>query len=686
MNYIKNIFNTIRHGYYEMAKILMFLIAGILVFWQMPRVGKLNYEYQKAKPWQHETLYAPFDFPIYKSQEMLDAENEAARRSVRLYFDFKDSESVEARKDLVEAFNAQWSQKSIFNKERNAAFMLQIFDSIQKTGIVAYDKSFGNLSPESLVNIVRDKVVHAIPFGRLITVNTVPEKVNGFFEGDDAGIDAQLLTSLLLKSLRQNVFYNEPMTQADMDKALTGVSLTYGMVQKDELIVSEGEIVDERSFAILNSLQREMEVHTLSAAEARHTAIGQLIFIFVVFGLMYFYMRLFQKEEAFESLRKINMVLLVLLLVVLPSFWILRLHPSYFMAMPVAILSILLVTFFNARLAFVVQVFAVLLISLALPNPYQYVFMQIIASAMVVIVLHKRFSRIFYFWASLAVLLAYLVVYLTFSLINDIDVTWQALVVYGLNAVFSLLSLPLITLLERLFHQITPLTLLELSNTNSPLLRKLAEEAPGTFQHSLQVANLCEEVLNKIGGDPLLARTGALYHDIGKLNNPMYFTENQRGGYNLHSDLTNEESAQIIISHVIEGVEMAQKARVPEQVIDFIRQHHGTRRTGYFYAKEKQEHPEEEIDPRPFTYKGPVPSTKETAVLMIADSVEAVSRSLKEPDENSINQMVDRVIDQQISEGQFRYADLTMHDFTEIRNVLKHKLSSIYHVRIAYPK
>lgn len=686
MNYIKNIFNTIRHGYYEMAKILMFLIAGILVFWQMPRVGKLNYEYQKAKPWQHETLYAPFDFPIYKSQEMLDAENEAARRSVRLYFDFKDSESVEARKDLVEAFNAQWSQKSIFNKERNAAFMLQIFDSIQKTGIVAYDKSFGNLSPESLVNIVHDKVVHAIPFGRLITVNTVPEKVNGFFEGDDAGIDAQLLTSLLLKSLRQNVFYNEPMTQADMDKALTGVSLTYGMVQKDELIVSEGEIVDERSFAILNSLQREMEVHTLSAAEARHTAIGQLIFIFVVFGLMYFYMRLFQKEEAFESLRKINMVLLVLLLVVLPSFWILRLHPSYFMAMPVAILSILLVTFFNARLAFVVQVFAVLLISLALPNPYQYVFMQIIASAMVVIVLHKRFSRIFYFWASLAVLLAYLVVYLTFSLINDIDVTWQALVVYGLNAVFSLLSLPLITLLERLFHQITPLTLLELSNTNSPLLRKLAEEAPGTFQHSLQVANLCEEVLNKIGGDPLLARTGALYHDIGKLNNPMYFTENQRGGYNLHSDLTNEESAQIIISHVIEGVEMAQKARVPEQVIDFIRQHHGTRRTGYFYAKEKQEHPEEEIDPRPFTYKGPVPSTKETAVLMIADSVEAVSRSLKEPDENSINQMVDRVIDQQISEGQFRYADLTMHDFTEIRNVLKHKLSSIYHVRIAYPK
>lgn len=686
MNYIKNIFNTIRHGYYEMAKILMFLIAGILVFWQMPRVGKLNYEYQKAKPWQHETLYAPFDFPIYKSQEMLDAENEAARRSVRLYFDFKDSESVEARKDLVEAFNTQWSQKSIFNKERNAAFMLQIFDSIQKTGIVAYDKSFGNLSPESLVNIVRDKVVHAIPFGRLITVNTVPEKVNGFFEGDDAGIDAQLLTSLLLKSLRQNVFYNEPMTQADMDKALTGVSLTYGMVQKDELIVSEGEIVDERSFAILNSLQREMEVHTLSAAEARHTAIGQLIFIFVVFGLMYFYMRLFQKEEAFESLRKINMVLLVLLLVVLPSFWILRLHPSYFMAMPVAILSILLVTFFNARLAFVVQVFAVLLISLALPNPYQYVFMQIIASAMVVIVLHKRFSRIFYFWASLAVLLAYLVVYLTFSLINDIDVTWQALVVYGLNAVFSLLSLPLITLLERLFHQITPLTLLELSNTNSPLLRKLAEEAPGTFQHSLQVANLCEEVLNKIGGDPLLARTGALYHDIGKLNNPMYFTENQRGGYNLHSDLTNEESAQIIISHVIEGVEMAQKARVPEQVIDFIRQHHGTRRTGYFYAKEKQEHPEEEIDPRPFTYKGPVPSTKETAVLMIADSVEAVSRSLKEPDENSINQMVDRVIDQQISEGQFRYADLTMHDFTEIRNVLKHKLSSIYHVRIAYPK
>ena len=685
MSKLKNVFNHIRHNYYEVAKILMFLIAALLVFWQMPRIGKLNYEYQKARPWQHQTLYAPFDFPIYKSQEMLDAENEAARKSVRLYFDFNDAEKKEARNSLLEAFNAEWPQKSTFNKARNEAFLLKVFDTVQGRGIVAYNKTFGDLTPESMVNLVQGKVVQAVPFGRFITMNAVSEKVNMFFENDDADIDAHLLSSLLLSALRQNVSYNEPMTQADLNKALMGVSLTYGMVQKDELIVSEGEIVNERSFAMLNSLQREMEGHTLSASEARLSMLGQLVFIFAIFALMYFYMRLFQKE-AFESLRKINMVLLLMLLLVLPSFWILCLHPSYFFAMPVAILSILLVTFFNARLAFVVQMFAVLLISLALSNPYQYVFMQIIATVLVVIVLHKRFSRIFYFWASISVLLAYLVVYLTFSLINDIDVTWQALIVYGLNAVFTLLSLPLIILFERMFKQITPLSLLELSNTNSPLLRKLAVEAPGTFQHSLQVANLCDEVLNKIGGDPLLARTGALYHDIGKLNNPMYFTENQRGGYNLHNDLTNEESAQIIISHVIQGVEMAQKARIPEQVIDFIRQHHGTRRTGYFYAKEKLEHPDEEIDPRPFTYNGPVPSTKETAVLMIADSVEAVSRSLKDPDENSISQMVDRVIDQQMSEGQFRNANLTMHDFTEIRNVLKHKLSSIYHVRIAYPK
>jgi len=255
----------------------------------------------------------------------------------------------------------------------------------------------------------------------------------------------------------------------------------------------------------------------------------------------------------------------------------------------------------------------------------------------------------------------------------------------GLNALFTLLALPLISLFERIFGLTTSLTLLELSNTNRPLLRKLSVTAPGTFQHSMQVANLCEEVLYEIGGNALLARTGALYHDIGKIQNPMFFTENHRGGQSPHDDLSNEESAQIIISHVIDGIDLAQKAKLPSVITDFIRTHHGTRRTDYFYIMEQRLYPGDEIDPRPFTYHGPIPFSRETAVLMICDSVEAAMHSMKEPDEHKIAKLVDTVIDKQMSDGQFKNTDLTMRDFTTIRKVLKKKLMSIYHVRIAYP-
>ena len=249
-----------------------------------------------------------------------------------------------------------------------------------------------------------------------------------------------------------------------------------------------------------------------------------------------------------------------------------------------------------------------------------------------------------------------------------------------------MLSLPLIFLFEKLFGLTTSLTLMELNNTNTPLLRQLATMAPGTFQHSIQVANLCDEVLYEIGGDSLLARTGALYHDVGKLKNPSYFTENQHGGYNSHNDISNVESAQIIIAHVLDGIEMAKKARLPEQIIDFIRTHHGTRRTEYFYVMEKREHPGEEVDPADFTYHGPIPFSRETAVLMICDSVEAASRSLKDPDESKISNLVDGIIQKQMDDGQFLNVDLTMRDFTVIKKVLKKKLMSIYHVRIAYPE
>ena len=280
----------------------------------------------------------------------------------------------------------------------------------------------------------------------------------------------------------------------------------------------------------------------------------------------------------------------------------------------------------------------------------------------------------------------YFLIYVAFTLLSSTTIDWSVVGMLGLNTLFTMLSLPLIFLFEKMFRLTTSLTLMELNNTNTPLLRRLATTAPGTFQHSIQVANLCDEVLYEIGGDSLLARTGALYHDVGKIQNPMYFTENQHGGYNSHNDISNVESAQIIISHVLDGIELAKKERLPEQVIDFIRTHHGTRRTEYFYIMEKRQHPDEEVDPADFTYHGPIPFSRETAVLMICDSVEAASRSIKEPDENNISNLVDNIIQKQMDDGQFLNVDLTMRDFTTIKKVLKKKLMSIYHVRIAYPE
>ena len=311
--------------------------------------------------------------------------------------------------------------------------------------------------------------------------------------------------------------------------------------------------------------------------------------------------------------------------------------------------------------------------------------MQLVVTLVTIFSMSDHLSRRKFFQTAILVFVSYIVVYIAFTMLTASEINWFNVALLALNALFTMLAQPVIIAFEKLFGFTTSLTLMELCNTNNPLLRRLSNEAPGTFQHSTQVANLAEEVLIAIGGDSILARTGAMYHDVGKLTNPMYFTENQHGAYSPHDDLSNVESAQIIISHVTDGIELARKAQLPEQIIDFIRTHHGTRQTDFFLGKERKLRPEEEIDLSDFTYHGPEPFSRETAVLMICDSVEAASHSLKEPDELKINTLVDNIINKQIEAGQFKNTDLTLRDFEIIRNVLKKKIQNIYHVRIAYP-
>ena len=685
MGKFKDFVNIFRHRYYEFAKALMFVLAIVLVYWQMPRVGKFRYEYQLYKPWQHETLYAPIDFPIYKDAEMLKVESDEIIRSVKPIFKLDSQATRQAKSRLDETFEQQWHAHDGMDAETNKKALMELFDQVQNRGVLVYDKALSDFSDETQISLVKDQTATTVAFGSLYTMNSARESIEQWMEHGHPGIDVQLLSTLLLNVLFPNVVYDDSMTKQEQDKVLSKMSLTYGMVQKDELIITEGEIVDENVFAILNSLQKEYTTGSFAKNDSHQVQLSQLFLVALLFVMLALYLKALHNKDVFSELSKINLILLLMVVMIIPSYWIMKLHPSFILMMPVVMLTMVMVTFFSSALAFTVQVFTVLLISMAVPNPFQYIFMQLVASMIVIFILAHHRSRRHYFISSLLLFVVYFAVYLAFAFLSSSVIDWSTVGMLALNALFTMLSLPLIFLFEKMFSMTTSLTLMELNNTNTPLLRQLAQTAPGTFQHSIQVANLCDEVLYAIGGDSLLARTGALYHDIGKMKNPMYFTENQHGGYNSHNDISNVESAQIIISHVLDGIEMAKKARIPEQIIEFIRTHHGTRRTEYFYIMEKRQHPDEEVDPADFTYHGPIPFSRETAVLMICDSVEAASRSLKEPDENNISNLVDNIIQKQMDDGQFMNVDLTLRDFTTIKKVLKKKLMSIYHVRIAYP-
>ena len=685
MSKINDFFNRIRHSYYNVGRVFVFVVAIVLVCWQMPRSGKFKYEYQLLKPWQHETLYAPFDFPIYKDYETLNAETEAAKAKVKPIFVFNDEEMVASRNLLFVNFESQWDAASHLDRDRNLDCLFNVFDSIEEQGIVAYDNATANLESSSEVNVIRNKVMRSVRYGELYSMNSATEAVAEMLENADKQIDKKLLSELVNGALRQNVFYNADLTKKEVDKAAAAVSLTYGMVQKDQVIVSEGELVDENIYNKLNSLQHEYTTRSMSSDESLRVLLSQIFLVTLVFVLMGLYGNKLHKK-VFAQMRNIILLLTLMLLIIIPSYILVKFTPGLIYMMPVCLLAIMVGSFFNLRLAFSTQVFAVMLISLVVPNPFHFIFMQLVATVVTVFGMSNTRTHHRFIQAALFVFVGYLLVYLAFTFLSTSEIDWSVVLLLLLNALFTLLAQPLILMFERIFGVTTSLSLMELSNTNTPLLRELAATAPGTFQHSIQVANLCEEVLFEIGGDTQLARTGALYHDIGKIKNPMYFTENQHGAYSPHNDLSNIESAEIIISHVTDGIEMAHKAHVPERIIDFIRTHHGTRRTDYFYINEQKAHPDEEIDPTPFTYHGPAPFSRETAVLMMADSIEAASHSLKDPDEKKISDLVDNIINKQMEAGQFLNTDLTLHDIETCRKVLKKKLMNIYHVRIAYPE
>ncbi len=687
MSKISSFLQKISHSYQVIFRVLVFLAAIFVVVWQMPRTVKFKYEYQKMRPWQYESLYAPFNFPIYKTAEQLKDEEDLMLKDFYPIFVFDVTETSGNRAKMLEEFDSKYNEGEEL-KDENRLTLEKLYDTIENIGVIANVSSLQDLKPESMIEVVRDRVVKTKQVRDFYTMKTATEFITDYLSKVDSRIDKILINRLLLTYLHQNVVYSEDLTKQSEEQALASLSVTFGMIQKDELIITEGELITDEKYNILNSLKTEYSMMDEGNFFNRNLNLyGQIILVALVFLSLFYAMKLLRADLLKES-RSLNMILVMMLMMIVPSFLVIKYYPDMIYMMPLPILAMLMVTFFDTKMAIYIQILTLIIISLAVPNSFSFFVIQFFVSLVAIFVLARNTSRSRYFVTYASIFISYMILKLGASLIFEGElenITWDDVGIFAMNTLFTMLTLPLSYLFERVFGFVTNMTLLELSNTNSPLLRKFASEAPGTFQHVMQVADLCEEALFAIGGNMLLARTGAMYHDVGKLKNPLYFTENQSGKYNLHEDLSYYESSQIIINHVIDGIEICRKYHVPEQIIDFVRTHHGTRRTEYFYQMELKENPGEEINEADFRYHGPIPFSKETAVLMMADSVEAASRSLKDKTEESISKLVDGIIDAQTKDNQFINTDLTFRDITTIKKVFKKKLMNIYHVRIAYP-
>jgi len=681
-----------------------FIVSGLLLFSFFPRGGKFKYEYQKGKPWLHEVLIAPFDFPIYKTDEDLIREKDSIVRNFPAYFNYNPRIWPEKRDLLSKKLSAIWNEfvsgypSAIPSGTREKAErkVFELLEMVYRHGILEIPEENTAFSKESpTLNIVRGNIAQEIDRSNIFTPKQAYEYVQHELENFNDEIIFSLGINLMpyFQSLRlnqylvPNLFYDAATTEKTRQSALDNISLTEGMVMAGERIIFTGDIVNNRSYKLLESLKKEYEERMGLSPSYLSVMLGQLMVVIFCLLLIYFYLR-----KNFPSiLYSPNATIFIFFIIIAFTFityLILRYRPVGLYMIPYAIMPILLKTFFEARIALFVYLITMLLIGFIVPNSFEFIFLHVTAGIVAIMSLSNVYRRNKMFLTSIWVIIAYFSVYTGISLFQEGDIRklhTDNLFYFAGNALLIMSTLPLIYIFERMFGFLSDATLLELSDTNQPLLRMLAEKAPGTFQHSLQVANLAEEAVYKIGGNPLLVRAGALYHDIGKMENPAYFIENLSDQSNPHEKLSFEESARIIIEHVSKGVDLALKYHLPEAIIHFIRTHHGTTMAHYFYHSYIRMHPDAEINPETFTYHGPKPFSREMAVIMLADSIEAASRSLKKYSERDIHAMVDSIVDNLMKEKQLNDTNLTLKDIETIRNTFKRRLINIYHTRIEYP-
>ena len=659
-------------------KILLFLFVVGVVVYLLPRAGSFQYEIQAGKPWQYETLLAPYDFPIQKTADELEEERTRLKANIPRYFSV-DQEVLPA---VFDAFD-QYVAALPANEASNALFVnwRTTIEAMYAIGVVSFSETLFE-EEIALVNNTRKKTIKLTDLYADIDVKN--ELENQLIEAG-TGILSDASMQYLLSLITPNVSYDETLTAQFRPEALAGIVSIRGLVTKGTRIIAKGEVVEGEKLKILQSLQLEYESQTWTQTNTAWIILGYTLLVSVPVLLLFVFLWR-TRPLVFENNKRITFLCVIILLMVLLTKAVVDVNPLYVYAVPICMLPLLLRTFFDTRIALFSLMIALFLLAFLVPNSFEFMFLQMMAGILASLTVNDLYRRAKLFISVGLIVGLYVVSYIAFTLIHDGNLnqlSYDVLLLFVVNGLAILFVQPLIYIFEKVFGLVSDASLLELSDTNSKLLRELADKAPGTFQHSLQVANIAEAAANAIDANTLLTRVGALYHDIGKMKNPVFFSENQ-ASYSPHDDLSSEVSAKIIIEHVLHGITLARKAKLPDRVVDFIRTHHGTTTVLYFYQQAKQNNDEVAIEQ--FQYPGPKPFSKETAIVMISDGVEAASKSLKEPTAEKINAFVDKIVQRLMDEKQFLAADITLREIETIKKVLVEKLISSYHLRVAYPE
>jgi putative nucleotidyltransferase with HDIG domain len=669
------------------VKYLMMIASICLIVFTLPKQAKFRYEYDRGRIWTQKDLVSPYNFAILKTQQEIESDQQAALRSITPIYQL-DSDIGEQQLDgYKNDFEIKWHSAGLNERQKKSYFIAgeNLLKEIYNKGVLSLNSKYQQSQPNYPITILNENVATDKNTADLFT----KEKALAWCDqalSKRKDIDKSFLLGLVQDRLQNNLKYDDKLTSRLEKEVLDGLSQTRGMVQKGEVIVAKGSVINDVVYQKLESFKKAFEDNARVNGDRNLVLLGQFLLVSIVITLLMVFLYLFRRD-IYEDNRLISLILLVVTAMLACLSLAIKLQLPNLYYIPYCIVPIIIRILFDTRLALNIHILVILVAGFFVPNSFEFAYFEITAGMVSIYSIKNLIRREQFLISALIITFSYFVAFLGISFIREgsfVNIDWMDFVPFVVSVLLTLLAYPLIYAFERVFAITSDITLIELTNTNAPLLRELAFTAPGTFQHSLQVANLAENAIYTIGGNALLVRAGALYHDIGKLENPLYFIENQSAGFNPHDKLSYEESAQIIIRHVSKGIEMARKANLPEIIIDFIRTHHGNTRVDYFYQSFLKNFPEKFINENIFRYPGPIPYSKETGVLMLADSVEAASRSLREPDEKSISDLVDRIVKYKLNQDQLKDSNITLKDIETIKVIFKRMLMSIYHVRIDY--